>query len=1079
MSGIGLLSEATVQALGWTLLHSLWQGLVVAAALAVTRVVTSSPRLRYLMACTALLTMVLLPLGTFLSHAADRPTGTTPARLAAISLGGAPEVETSAAVLAVAPHPRSAIPAYESWLTALTAGLQRNIPWIVQCWFAGVVVLSLRLLGGGWVSHRLKHTGTNPLTDRWQMRVRALARRQGVRQSVQVVTSTIAAVPMVVGVFRPIILVPVATFLGLTHHQLEAILIHELAHVRRHDTLVNLLQRLVEAVLFFHPAIWWVSSCVRTEREHCCDDTVAAGSDPKVYAAALATLEEIRSPALAATATGGPLLARIRRLLAVDGASVRGGLSSFTIPGLIGILVVLAGAAVTLEATQSTKQTEEEEMVSESQLTSGRKVLDIERTPRFTRLEGALHDMLQTAGRTEWTSARLQGVLGNAFSFEMRKGGGMVWQEGNLDWGLFFEEKPEFEPVSRIRRYQTRPGDGSATSSRVKAAAWKAVRASIDRGIPVAALCPMSPEEDAARDWGLLVGYDEADESYTIRRHGGEFTARYDAIGHAEFCVLVYEGPGPDVADSIHVAALQNAVAFARGRRYDPRGAAFDVDARGFAALELWREAIETGTEASPEQEHPGSDGIVRDSQYHAGELRALRGYAAAYLRELVELFPVAASELEKGAAQYDRVVEASGGLQAVFNGANEEGALGADARATASELIGSALEAERGAIASIEAALALMGESTVAAFAVEETQAATLTRENAMASASQAGGNEVRLDIEAEEVGGIFVGCLRPALRATSLDFSIDYLMGFLGTAFAFSMEEDGGHLHQAGNYEWSYFFDMLDFLEHEAIDASLYRIPDGGSGEPPPEPVVQEEEHTRAKAEAWEKVRRAIDEGVPAIAWQVMSPETKKAKQGAAPWLWSLIVGYDEKAGTYTVDHSSAGEFTIPWDGFGHSDPVNWFSVMIFRPPTEPFDARAANRVAIERAIESSQGKYPGDNAPAQGLAAWEMWLKAFQDGTVEVHPVSHHAGFLIRARSAATTYLRQVQAHFPASAGAPLEAAANSYDQVAAKMAELRDLCAGKDPDLQHGAEILSSALEEERAAIASLQQVLEAR
>jgi len=128
-------------------------------------------------------------------------------------------------------------------------------------------------------------------------------------------TSSIADVPMVIGVFRPAILLPASMLLGLAPDQLEAILVHELAHIRRHDNLVNLVQRLLETVFFFHPAAWWVSACIRTEREHCCDDIAAAASDARAYAGALTTLEELRSPALAVAATDGSLSSRVRRVL--------------------------------------------------------------------------------------------------------------------------------------------------------------------------------------------------------------------------------------------------------------------------------------------------------------------------------------------------------------------------------------------------------------------------------------------------------------------------------------------------------------------------------------------------------------------------------------------------------------------------------------------------------------------------------------------------------------------------------------------------------------------------------------------
>src|SRR6185503_3583474 len=121
-----------------------------------------------------------------------------------------------------------------------------------------------------------------------------------------------------VGWVKPAVLLPAAALTGLSTVQLESLLAHELAHVRRHDYLVNLLQGLIETLLFYHPAVWWVSRQIRREREHCCDDiAVALCGDVKLYAGALAQLEELRGrvlePALAAT--GGELLGRIRRLL--------------------------------------------------------------------------------------------------------------------------------------------------------------------------------------------------------------------------------------------------------------------------------------------------------------------------------------------------------------------------------------------------------------------------------------------------------------------------------------------------------------------------------------------------------------------------------------------------------------------------------------------------------------------------------------------------------------------------------------------------------------------------------------------
>ena len=340
---------------------------------------------------------------------------------------------------------------------------------------------------------------------------------------------------------------------------------------------------------------------------------------------------------------------------------------------------------------------------------------------------------------------------------------------------------------------------------------------------------------------------------------------------------------------------------------------------------------------------------------------------------------------------------------------------------------------------------------------------AAGTTTEEIMASEAT---NKVQMDLLAETTGS-FAGCLRPALRAAGVDWSLEHLRGYLGPAFAFSMKPDGGHLNQADNYEWHYFYGMLDFLEHESISVALKGVL-----------AVSPAEHDAAKARGWEAARRALDDGYPAIVWQAMTVETKQSGHRPIPFLWSLITGYDEEAGTYSVHHGAAGNFTIGWDAFGHSDPVNWFCVMVLRPTTEPFDGAAASRQAVEHALEASRGEHPGGPGSAHGLAAWEMWLAAFREGAVDVHAVGGHAGFLVPARRAAAAYLRDVEPHFPESARPALRSAADSYDRVAARVSELRALCAAEDPDLERGAEVLASALEAERAALARLQQALEA-
>jgi Zn-dependent protease with chaperone function len=148
--------------------------------------------------------------------------------------------------------------------------------------------------------------------------IAGLAERMGIQQKLRVLMSSVAEVPAVVGWIRPVILLPAAVVVGLTPRQLESLLAHELAHIRRYDYFVNILQMIVETFLFYHPAVWLVSERIRVERELCCDDlAVGFCGDVLSYARALSQLEQLRpaAPSLAMGSANGPLFQRIQRLL--------------------------------------------------------------------------------------------------------------------------------------------------------------------------------------------------------------------------------------------------------------------------------------------------------------------------------------------------------------------------------------------------------------------------------------------------------------------------------------------------------------------------------------------------------------------------------------------------------------------------------------------------------------------------------------------------------------------------------------------------------------------------------------------
>jgi GWxTD domain-containing protein len=200
----------------------------------------------------------------------------------------------------------------------------------VPFWFAGMALFSLRGVLGWVATRRLRRSPSICSTaSAWQSRLTALANQLGIAQAVVLVESRLVDVPMVAGFLRPVIL------------------LHELAHIRRFDYVMNLLQTAIEALLFYHPAVWWVSNTLRQQREHCCDDIVlSTGADPGLYATTLHSLEQAR-PRLAMAATGGAPEARIRRILGVPG---KPGLS--TAP----LLVVFSLAAAFLAAQTAPQQ---------------------------------------------------------------------------------------------------------------------------------------------------------------------------------------------------------------------------------------------------------------------------------------------------------------------------------------------------------------------------------------------------------------------------------------------------------------------------------------------------------------------------------------------------------------------------------------------------------------------------------------------------------------------------------------------------------------------------------------------------
>jgi len=306
-----------VLALNSALLHLVWQGVVMALLLwiALAGLRRSSASVRYLVSCAALGILTLAPIVTAcMAYQRPRPFVRTEAVFATVAFA-------------------SPIAAPTNWLVVAEA-------WLLPAWASGVALLSMRLLWGYAKVSAMRRAGDAAAPAVLAI-VARLSERIGVTRTVRVLISTLAdGSPCVVGWLKPVILLPAASVLGLKPEQLEAVLAHELAHIRRYDYLINIVQMLIETLFFYHPAVWWISSRIRQERELCCDDiAVRCCGDAVGYARALTALERMRvmGPSLALGVKDGPLTYRIQRLL---GAAPREqGLSR--LPGLVAILLAV------------------------------------------------------------------------------------------------------------------------------------------------------------------------------------------------------------------------------------------------------------------------------------------------------------------------------------------------------------------------------------------------------------------------------------------------------------------------------------------------------------------------------------------------------------------------------------------------------------------------------------------------------------------------------------------------------------------------------------------------------------------
>ena len=345
----GLIPEEFIKAIGWTIFHSLWQGAVISILLAGVLLMTGkkSAQLRYKLTVTALFFMFGISVITFAQIYGSNTTRNLEtveaASVSTINSNVSEQIDTTT------------FNSENNFTGLLKSYFAQHLPLIVAIWFFGFLVFSFRFVGGVLYVQRLRHNGINHVDDSWLYKLKELSGKFGLNKLVSISESGKVKAPITIGYLKPLILLPIGMISGLPKEQVEAIIIHELAHIKRYDFLINLFQTFIETIFFYHPAVWWISSTIKNERENCCDDlTLKLCGGSLIYFKALYNLQQICSDeneiALAAIGKKNQLFRRINRMNSNNRITSYGvKFAAFAV-----LLIVIAAASV--YSTSSAKE---------------------------------------------------------------------------------------------------------------------------------------------------------------------------------------------------------------------------------------------------------------------------------------------------------------------------------------------------------------------------------------------------------------------------------------------------------------------------------------------------------------------------------------------------------------------------------------------------------------------------------------------------------------------------------------------------------------------------------------------------
>ncbi len=320
-----LFSYQSMQVLFWTLIHSLWQGIVFAFFTAIILLSTkkSATALRYKLLSSVLMLFIITSAVTFCYEVASVRNYNTESYKPVIASSIANVVINNSSV---------------SIIEKLISFLQAYENLIVLSWFAVIILKCVGLIKGLHDVYILKHREVFDAGQYWNSRLQILAENAGIKKQIQLLKSQIAKVPMVVGYFKPVILFPAAALTALAPEEIEAILLHELAHIRRKDYLINIFQRIAEIIFFFNPAVLWISSLIKEERENCCDDiAVKQTKNKKQFIHALVSFQEYNTSGYTTSFSGRKnfLFSRIKRIITNNNKTLTAMEKTFLIAGIV------------------------------------------------------------------------------------------------------------------------------------------------------------------------------------------------------------------------------------------------------------------------------------------------------------------------------------------------------------------------------------------------------------------------------------------------------------------------------------------------------------------------------------------------------------------------------------------------------------------------------------------------------------------------------------------------------------------------------------------------------------------------